>query len=239
MGTSFAGAAYVLTRIGSTWTHQQRLVAVDGMGKPVGVSGELFGDSVCVSGDVAVVGAPKADGWQGAAYVFARSGSTWTLQQKLTANDPARAEELGASVAVSGDTVIAGAPYADSNGGAAYVFVRSGPASTWTLQQRLQPDDAVGYDGFGDEAALEGDTALVGPYVFVRAGATWTQRARLSAPADDLTELGTADAVSASIALVGNMWTTVGTNDHAGAMYLFTPGPAGWVPAPGSSRPTA
>jgi len=234
VGTSFAGAAYVLTRMGSTWTHQQRLVAVDGMGKPVGVSGELFGGSVCVSGDVAVVGAPKADGWQGAAYVFARSGSgsTWTLQQKLTANDPARAEELGASVAVSGDTVIAGAPYADINGGAAYVFVRSGPASTWTLQQRLQPDEAVAYDGFGDDAALAGDTALVGPYVFVRTGATWTQRAKLAAPADDLTELATAGAVSASIALVGDMWTTVGTNDHAGAMYLFTPGSAGWMPAP-------
>jgi MYXO-CTERM domain-containing protein len=227
-GTSSPGAAYVWTRMGATWTQQQKLVAVDETGTPVGMSDDQFGVSVSVSGDVALVGSPHADGWFGAAYVFVRSGSTWTLQQKLTASDLMQAGTLGTSVAVSGDTAVAGAPYANINGGAVYVFVRSG--STWTMQQRLQPNDAVGYDGFGQAVALAGDTLLAGPYVFSRAGTHWTQEAKVSAPDDALME--PSGAVSASIALVGSQWASIGPYNPLGAVYLFTPGPSGWTLGP-------
>jgi hypothetical protein len=83
------GAAYVFTRSGTSWVQQVRLIASDGAGS------ETFGRSVALSsdGDTAIVGAPQANisgnNYQGAAYVFTRSGAEWTQQAKLTAADGA------------------------------------------------------------------------------------------------------------------------------------------------------
>src|SRR5688572_17015953 len=91
-----AGAAYVFVRNGTTWTEQQRLI---------GDPGALFsfGAAVAVSGDTAVVGAFGEDHSglvnAGAAYVYVRSGTTWSLQQKLTASDATVADAFGGSVA--------------------------------------------------------------------------------------------------------------------------------------------
>src|SRR6185436_11880672 len=92
-------------------------------------AGDLFGSSVAVAGDTAVVGAPLRDGKgkdSGAAYVFVRSGVTWSQQAKLLADDGAAGDEFGISVAVSGDTAVVGAYSRDDKGtdsGAAYAFV--------------------------------------------------------------------------------------------------------------------
>src|SRR6185295_9812360 len=123
-----AGAAYVLVRSGTTWTEQQKLLASDA------AVNLCFGYSVSVSGDTVAVRAYvdyNAGGVDaGAAYVFARSGTNWTEQQKLLASDAAASDWFGYSVSVSGDTVVSGAWLADAVGGvdagAAYVFVRSG-----------------------------------------------------------------------------------------------------------------
>jgi len=119
------GSAYVFTRGGAAWALQQKLTANDG------ASGDFFGFSVALSGDTVVVGAEGGDiganGNQGAAYVFARGGTDWTQQRKLTASDGAAGDSFGFSVALSGDTVLAGALNdaigANTNQGAAYVFV--------------------------------------------------------------------------------------------------------------------
>ena len=76
------GAVYPLT-IDPTWTEQQILAALDGVG------GDFFGRSVSVSGNTAVIGAPYRNSGTGAAYVFALSGGAWTFQQELTAPDGA------------------------------------------------------------------------------------------------------------------------------------------------------
>jgi parallel beta-helix repeat protein len=114
------GAAYVFTNSGGTWTQQAKLTASDG-GAP-----DLFGTSVAISDGTVLAGAPGATvnghANNGAAYVFTNSGGTWTQQAKLTASDGGANDQLGGSVAVSGNTVVAGAPYADSLNGAAYVF---------------------------------------------------------------------------------------------------------------------
>ena len=98
---------------------------------------DYFGVSVSVSGDYAVVGAPGDDdagsGWTGSAYIFVRSGTTWTQQQKLTASDAASGDIFGSSVSVSGGYAMVGAPYNDDGGsasGSAYVFVMLCDAST-------------------------------------------------------------------------------------------------------------
>jgi hypothetical protein len=90
-------AQYPLT-IDPTWTQQQKLTASDGVAR------DDFGWSVAVSGETAVIGAYGRGSGRGAAYVFVRSGGTWTQQQELTASDGAANDYFGLSVAVSGET---------------------------------------------------------------------------------------------------------------------------------------
>jgi hypothetical protein len=142
---------------GASWTEQQKLVASDG------AAGDHFGFSVALSGDTALIGANQDDSRRGAAYVFVRSGTTWTEQQKLVASNRSENDGFGASVAISGDTALVGASGDNSGaflGGSAHVFVRSG--ATWTEQQELVASDSSTGDAFGTTVSLSGDTALFG-----------------------------------------------------------------------------
>ena len=127
---------------------------------------DYFGGSVAVSGDTAVIGARYEDTGgsnAGAAYVFTRSGGSWTQQAKLLASDAQSSDYFGVSVAVSGDTAVIGA-YGEATGGsyagAVYVFTRSGGA--WTQQAKLLASDAQSSDQFGVSVAVSGDTAVIG-----------------------------------------------------------------------------
>ncbi len=162
-----------------------------------------FGSSVAADGNTIVVGAPTtmvgSNSSQGAVYVFVRSGGAWKEQQELTASDGVGGDYLGSSVAISGDTIVAGAwgvRRGENFGqGAAYVFVRSG--STWIEQGELTARDASSGAEFGYSVAVAGDTAVVGSpnapsnsgigaaYVFVRNGGVWTQTAELAVPRPD------------------------------------------------------
>jgi len=159
-GGSTAGAAYVFTRTGGSWTQQAKLMASDAQ------ASDFFGASVAVSGDTAVIGAYReATGGStaGAAYVFTRTGGSWTQQAKLMASDAQGNDFFGASVAVSGDTAVIGAYSEDTGGsdaGAVYVFTRSGGA--WTQQAKLLASDAQSSDQFGFSVAVSGDTAVIG-----------------------------------------------------------------------------
>ncbi len=117
-------AAYVFTRAGTSWSQQAKLTAADG------AANDRFGTRVAISGNAAVIGAilddDKCDN-SGSAYVFTRSGASWSQQAKLTAADGAADDVLGWSVALSGDTAVIGAHFHDNdvNGldsGSAYVF---------------------------------------------------------------------------------------------------------------------
>jgi hypothetical protein len=167
-GLADAGAAYVFTRSGSTWTQQAKLVASDAQ------AGDEFGRSAALSGDgnTALIGAhfedPSGLADAGAAYVFTRSGSTWTQQAKLVASDAQAGDRFGWSVALSGDgnTALIGAftedPGGISDAGSVYVFTRSG--SIWSERAKLTASDAAAGDQFGWSVALSGDgnTALIG-----------------------------------------------------------------------------
>ena len=125
-GGSNAGAAYIFTRSGSTWTEQAKIQSSD-----VEVDDE-FGASVSISadGNTVIVGADQEDTGAtdaGAAYIFTRSGSTWSQQAKIQASDLEASDKLGVSVSISsdGNTVIVGANGEDTGGsgaGAAYIF---------------------------------------------------------------------------------------------------------------------
>lgn len=108
-----SGSAYVFVRNGTTWSQQAKLTASDG------AAGDRFGVSVAVSGDTAVVGSANDDDDgtnSGSAYVFVRSGTTWSQQAKLSASDGAPGDWLGYSVAISGETALVGAFQDDDSG---------------------------------------------------------------------------------------------------------------------------
>ncbi|WP_417910212.1 hypothetical protein [Candidatus Electronema sp. PJ] len=140
-------------------TKVQKLVAGDG------TAGELFGYSIAVSGDTAIIGAWGDDSDKGATYVFRRAtDGTWSQQAKLTADDGAYGDVFGVAVALSADgrTAVIGAAgntAADtSRPGLAYIFVYSG--NSWTQQAKLTAADGAGdaaYDTRDGLAELHGD----------------------------------------------------------------------------------
>jgi hypothetical protein len=156
------GSAYVFTRSGGNWSQQQKLIPSDIAAE------DLFGHSVAVDGDIAVIGSPRDDqtGFDdaGSAYVFTRSGATWTEHQKLVASDPEFEAHFGSSVAIDGDLIVIGASRAHLlSGGAERVYVFSQSAGVWSEQERLSSTQAD--DGFGVSVAVEGNRFLAGaPY---------------------------------------------------------------------------
>jgi len=242
-GGSNAGAVYIFTRSGSTWTQQAKIQASDKQAE------DKFGTASFISGDgdTVIVGAEGEDTGgtsAGAAYIFTRSGSTWTQQAKIQSDDIQASDSFGWSVSISGDgnTAIAGARFVTISGqsyaGAAYIFTRSG--STWAQQAKLQASDFQYQDYFGYDVSITGDgnTAIVSAfledtggsaagsaYIFTRSGSTWTQQAKIQASdkqAGDRfgTSISIADEGSA---LVGAYLEDTG-GSNAGSAYIFVAG---------------
>jgi regulation of enolase protein 1 (concanavalin A-like superfamily) len=196
-GFPYAGSAYIFTRSGTSWTQRAKIQASD---KQID---DRFGISVAMSGDgnTAIVGADEGFDVNngGSAYIFTRSGTSWTQQAKIMASDNQVKDDFGISVAISenGNTAIAGAHYEDTGGtdaGAAYIFTRSG--ASWTQQAKIQASDKQGGDRFGYSVSISGDgnAAIVGAfkedtggtdagaaYIFTRSGTTWTQKQKIQA----------------------------------------------------------
>jgi hypothetical protein len=150
---AYAGAAYVFVRSGGEWTQQAKLTASEWQ------SGDsYFGHSVALYSDTAAVGRPHGLLGPGAAYLFVRSGGTWTRQAKVEAADPEWYAEFGSSVALADGTLIVGAPRSGYDAGAVYVFGACGGA--WTSQGKLIAPDAGGF--FGDSVGINGVTAMFG-----------------------------------------------------------------------------
>ena len=234
-----SGSAYVFVRSDHAWLQQAKLVHT-------GISGgDNFGDAVAIEGDTAVVGAPRwdldpdADHARGAAYVFTRSGSTWTQQAQLLSSDLSEFDRFGASVALDGDTMVIGAPGESGQflaEGAAYVFTRSGTA--WVEQAKLKAAFPQDTDVFGVSVAVDGDTVVVGSlrdtvdvggqgsaYVFTRTGSSWTQQAVLVASDPSVSALfGVSVAVDGGTAVVGAL-----RGNHPGAAYVFTRDGSVWT----------
>lgn len=185
-----SGSAYVFRWNGELWQQEAKLVAPDGAAE------DRFGYSVAIDGEQIAVGARWDDDLGencGSVYLFERDGEGWPQVAKLVPEQGGARDELGISVALSGDRLAVGAfgdPHQGNQSGAAYVFHRRD--LRWNLEARLLASDAVEGDGFGLCVALDGTTCVVGApwkgdsaetggavYVFEGADDTWTQRARL------------------------------------------------------------
>jgi hypothetical protein len=247
------GSAYIFEWNGSAWVQQAKLVASDA------AASDRFGRSVAISGTTVVIGAADDNGpggtpvltraGMGSAYVFVRSGSTWLQQAKLLASDGAAGDNLGFSVAIDGDTIVAGSPLDDGRG-SAYVFVRSG--SAWTQQAKLLAGDPLAGDRFGNSVAVSGGTALVGAtqesiasatnvgkaYAFVRSGSSWLQQAKfVEFDGVNDTFSGNIDSFGWSVALDGDTAVVGAVNeDHPsptrrqqGSAYVYTRSGGVWT----------
>ena len=150
----------MFVRSSGTWSQQAKLIADDG------AAFDDFGFSVAISGDTVVVGAPLDDDLgssSGSAYVFVRSGDSWSQQAKLTAPDGALPDNFGASVAIDGDVVVVGAEKDSDKGGfsgSAYVYVRRD--GTRRMHDKLTPDFESDNEHFGVSASVGGGTVIVG-----------------------------------------------------------------------------
>jgi len=234
------GAAYVYQRIAGKWLFQGPPLVADAL-----PTGAAFGVDTAIEGDSLVIGAPLGGGdtdtQVGRAYVFAKSGSDWLAQGTLAPKEAIVMDRPGAAVAISGDTIVIGAPtnptFSVPAPGKAYVFTRSG--SIWTEQAVLFASDGKPRDGFGYDVALKGDTLVVGAtcpcavggeagaaYVFTRTDSTWTQRAKL-VQADGMTSIvfGYQVAIDTGRIMVGAYQADSGK----GAAYEFIGAGASWV----------
>lgn len=238
------GAAYVFVRNGLSWTQQAKLRAVDGE------ESDVFGESVAIDGDTIVVGSIFDDVGVtircGSAYVYVRSGTTWTQQAHLFASDFAADARFGESVAIDGDTLVVGANWVNLPGGgirhgAAYVFVRNG--GTWSEQDKLTASNAATNDEFGTEVEIQGDTIVTqayrhdGPagedqgaiYVFERIGSSWSQSAMLYPSAAHAFGYFGGVAIDGDT-LVGTMANYDGpAGGNQGAAFVFERNGASWV----------
>ena len=208
----------------------------------------LFGFSVSVDGNTAIVGAYLDDeggGASGAAYIFSRNSggaNNWGQVKKLIASDSAEADLFAESVSVDGDTAIVGSRFHDdvaSDTGSAYIFSRnSGGTDNWGEVKKLSASDAAANDNFGTSVAVDGDIAIVGArndddagsasgsaYIFSRnqGGAdNWGEVKKLTA-----SDAATPDQFGFSVSVSGDTAIVGARNDsdagsQSGSAYSFS-----------------
>jgi len=221
-----SGSAYVFTRGVWGWQQQQKLTALDA------AAGDEFGCSVTIDANTIVVGSRLEGGEAGSAYVFTRSGSTWSQQQKLTAQDGSSGNRFGNCVSVDGNTIVVGAYQDDPCGtdsGSAYIFTYDG--SNWSQQQKYIPDDGSAGDLFGYSVSVDGNTAVIGAYkndpcgtdsgsayVITRSGSTWSLQQKLIPEDGDANDhFGYSVDIWDYVVSVG----APGWSNSAGAAYTF------------------
>jgi hypothetical protein len=239
-GLSSAGEVNVFTYVNGAWTLQQNLP---------GASGAGFGISVDVDGDRMIVGALWAMQIMtevGKAYVYARSGSTWTLEKELGSANPDYTDGFGQAVAISGTTVAVGSSH-DNNtptgtvghAGSVTIFTRTMNGG-WPTQATINPTGSAAYDNYGWSVALSGSTLVAGApsvdgtgngraFVHTRSGTTWSQQAELTAsdgaPSD---RFGFSVAISSTTIIVGAPLHDA-QGDASGAAYVFVNNAGVWT----------
>ena len=263
-GTNGAGAAYVFVKQGDGWgdmTQTAKLTASDK------AAGDRFGVSVSISGDVIVVGAPRANPElrtdAGAAYVFAKPGGVWadmTQTAKLTARTSDLYDHFGSSVSISGDVVVIGAPGVDTSPvvdtGCAFVFVKAGDvwSDTNHVYGILYASDRAANDEFGSSVSISGDVVVVGAryadsggmgnagavYTFVKPVSGWVYTSMTQTAKLTASDKADGDCFGHSVSISGDV-VVVGARyaDPGGTAYVFVKPGGGWSDMTQTARLTA
>jgi len=238
---SNAGAAWVFTRVGTTWSQQGG--AITGSGEK---GAGQFGAGVALSGEgnAALIGAPRDNSDTGSVWTLTRTSGAWSEGVTTLTGSPEEegAGFFGSSVAISADgtTALVGAEGDSSNKGAGWVFIQG--AGGWTQQgPKLTGIGESGASELGSSAALsqhggvallggpQDDSAVGSVWAFARSGTTWSQTGGKLSPSDpsEASRFGHTVALSASgdKALVGGPFDGKG---HPGAAWVFAPFGTGW-----------
>jgi hypothetical protein len=225
-----AGRAYIFARTATGWKQAAELKGSDT------VAGDYFGDSLAISGATTFVGADGHAKSAGRAYVFTNVATGWEQVAELKGSDTVAGDGFGYAVAISGTTVIVGAPDHAKDAGRAYVFTDA--TAGWKQAAELKGSDTVAKNGFGVSVAISGMTAIAGApgfskaagraYVFAKTGGVWTQARELkgldTVASDDF---GYTVAISNATAVAG----APGFSKAAGRAYVFTNTATGWKQA--------
>jgi len=228
---SNSGSAYIFKREGLDWIQQAKLLADDG------AKDDLFGGSVSIDGDYAIIGAHNDDKGtnSGSAYIFKKEDSSWFQQEKLLANDGTTADYFGCAVSISGDFAIVGAYHDDDKGsgsGSAYIFNREG--ASWQQNSKIVANDGATSDSFGYAVCISSDYAIVGSqynddngtstgsaYIFKHNGEQWNQIDKLIGTDSLLYDyFGYAVGISDNTAIIGTPHHDK-NGDSSGAAYIY------------------
>jgi hypothetical protein len=223
-----------------SWAHEAKLTAANAG------AGDLFGAHVALEGGLALVSAMGADrpaSNSGSVYAFRYSNGQWVQEGELVPSDGAAGDEFGASLGLSGGTLLVGAPGDDDMGsgsGSVYVFERSGGA--WVERAKLIAPDGGAGDRLGGSLGLSGGLAVVGAaddddagvnagaaYLYRHDGAAWRFDAKLTGyDSESGDRFGDAVAAAADRVLIASTWDDdAGVN--AGAAYLYEWDGAAWA----------
>jgi hypothetical protein len=201
-----------------------------------GRTGDYFGDSVALSADgsTALVGAGASAGdvrlaGPGSAYIFTRSGGSWTQTAELAPSDRTSTDGFGWSVALSADgtTAVVGAPRHNNFTGAVYVFHQS--AGAWSQSAEISGTSGSNF-GHSVAASSDGSALLIGApganaaYVYTESGGTWSLSGTLSSDATQHFGYSVALSGDGTTALIGE-----DDGDFEGFAYIFTKTAGGWT----------
>lgn len=160
----YQGAVYVYGKTNGTWAETQKLVASDGG------PNTYFGYATALSGSTFLVGAwganPGGNDTQGSAYVFTESNGNWTQTQVIGASDGVAGIKFGHAVALQGTTALIGADNAHTGTAQGAVYAFDGSSGTFVQTQRFVASDGGAGFQFGLPVTLDGNTALVGSWLW-------------------------------------------------------------------------
>ncbi|HEY9435845.1 MAG TPA: FG-GAP repeat protein, partial [Blastocatellia bacterium] len=230
-------AVYPLT-IDPTFAQQAKLTAGDA------AETDVFGASVSIDGDTAVIGAPNDDTNAGidagSVYVFVRSGTSWSQQAKLTGSQAVAGDLYGAAVGVSGDMLVVGAPSAFGGAGQVYLYVRSG--TSWN--QELFTHSTAGADRVGQAVAVDGETVVFGApftdlttggsdagavYVLMKNAGVWSDVLLTASDAASGDQFGSGVAIDGDLIVISSPFSdNPGGGVDAGAAYVFGRSGTSW-----------
>jgi hypothetical protein len=213
-----AGCVFVYVRSGTTWTRQAKLTV------SATPAGSYVGEVVALRGDTALINGPYFSGDAGSAYIFQRSGTTWTQKKKLTALDGAMGDNFGTTLALSDKAAFVGAVQkqigVNVDQGRVYIFL----GSDWNTESTIDSPAGTTYGYFGSSIAVDGKRLVIGEdgqssaYVFYSDQGNWSlQSSVMGAP---FSNFGTSASASDGTILIGAISDGNGSN-HGGRAYIF------------------